>query len=332
MRLLIYTPAFYPNTGGLETINMIICEQLSQNGFDVTLITPQYNPRNDDSKFDYKVVRDTSYKSLWHWYKWCDVYVHSVLSLNGIWPLLIWPKTWVAIHHTCYFHVWDGKPTFISRLKKFASKFAKNIAVSHTVAHDLGLHNATVIHNAYNSSLFTNTNTTNRKDFIYVGRLVSEKGINLLIEAYKIYVANSHNHWGLTIIGDGPEKSKLQNQASNFNIHFLGKKCGEELVKELNNHACMIVPSIYHEAFGIVALEGLACGCQCIVSDGDGLQEAVGDCGILFKKGDIKNMANKMLLAENNDTINHKSITKHLELFTPLEIGRQYVNYFKSLK
>lgn len=128
MRLLIYTPAFYPNTGGLETINMIICEQLSQNGFDVTLITPQYNPRNDDSRFDYKVIRDTSYKSLWHWYKWCDVYVHSVLSLNGIWPLLIWPKTWVAIHHTCYFHVWDGKPTFISRLKKFASKFAKNIA------------------------------------------------------------------------------------------------------------------------------------------------------------------------------------------------------------
>lgn len=332
MRILIYTPAFYPNTGGLETINMIICEQLSQNEFDVTLITPQCNPQNDDDKFSYRVIRDTSYKSLWHWYKWCDVFVHSVLSLNGIWPLLIWPKTWVAIHHTCYFHVWDGKPTFISRLKKFASKFAKNIAVSQAVSHELGLHNATIIHNAYNSSLFTNINKANRKNFIYVGRLVSEKGVDLLIEAYKIYAANSHNHWGLTIIGDGPEKNNLQNQASNFNVHFLGKKCGEELVKELNNHACMIVPSIYHEAFGIVALEGLACGCQCIVSDGDGLQEAVGDCGILFKKGDTKDMAKKMLLAENSDAINYKSIIKHLAHFTSLEIGRQYVNYFKSLK
>lgn len=332
MKLLIYTPAFYPHTGGLETINMIICEQLSQNDFDVTLITPQCNPQNDDGKFPYRVIRDTSYKNLWHWYKWCDVYVHSVLSLNGIWPLLIWPKTWVAIHHTCYFHVWDGKPTFISRLKKFASRFAKNIAVSHAVAHALGLHNATVIHNAFNSQLFTNTNTAKRKDFIYVGRLVSEKGVNLLIEAYKIYAANSRNHWGLTIIGDGPEKSQLQNQVSNFNIHFLGEKYGEELVKELNNHACMIVPSVYNEAFGIVALEGLACGCRCIVSDGDGLQEAVGDCGILFKKGDAKDMAKKMLLAENSDAINYKSIIKHLAHFTSLEIGRQYVNYFKSLK
>jgi glycogen(starch) synthase len=332
MRILIYTPAFYPNTGGLETINMIICEQLNHNGFDVALITPQRNPRNDDDKFPYKVIRDTSYKSLWHWYKWCDVYVHSVLSLNGIWPLLIWPKTWVAIHHTCYFHAWDGKPTFISRLKKFASRFAKNATVSHAVAHDLGLHNATVIHNAFNSQLFINTNKAKRKDFIYVGRLVSEKGVNLLIEAYKIYAAKSSNHWGLTIIGDGPEKNKLQSQASDSNIHFLGKKCGEELVKELNNHACIIVPSIYHEAFGIVALEGLACGCQCIVSDGDGLQEAIGDCGILFKKGDAKDMAKKMLLVENSDTINYKSITKHLEHFTSLEIGHQYVNYFKSLR
>lgn len=333
MKLLIYTPAFYPNTGGLETINMIICEQLNQNGFDVTLITPQYNPRNDDSKFDYKVVRDTSYKSLWHWYKWCDVYVHSVLSLNGIWPLLICPKTWVVIHHTCYFHAWDSKPTFLSKLKKFASKFAKNIAVSQAVANELGLHNATVIHNAFNSLLFTNFNTEKRKNFVYVGRLVSEKGVNLLIEAYKIYATNSNNHWGLTIIGDGPEKSKLQNQASNFNIHFLGKKCGEELVKELNNHACMIVPSIYHEAFGIVALEGLACGCRCIVSDGDGLHEAVGKYGTLFIKGDIKDLAQKMLLEENANAANYKQIeNRHLINFTPTKIGQQYVNYFKSIK
>lgn len=50
----------------------------------------------------------------------------------------------------------------------------------------------------------------------------------------------------------------------------------------------MIVPSIYNEAFGIVTLEGLACGCRCIVSDGDGLHEAVGKYGTLFIKGDIK--------------------------------------------
>lgn len=332
MRLLIYTPAFYPNTGGLETINMIICEQLHKNGFDVTLITPQSNQNEDDKKFPYRVIRDTNLKSLWHWYKWCDIYVHSVLSLNGIWPLLIWPKKWVAIHHTCYFHIWDGKPSIISRVKCFTSKFAKNIAVSKAVADKLHLHNVTVIHNAYNSQLFKITNTSERKGFIFVGRLVTEKGVNLLIDAYKLYSAKTSNPWNLTIIGEGSELQKLQKQALGYKIQFIGKKYGEELVKELNNHACMIVPSVYNEAFGIVALEGLACGCRCIVSDGDGLQEAVGNCGTLFMKGNVKDLSEKMFLEEKAKTIDYETVAKHLEHYTSIEVGRQYVEYFNSLR
>lgn len=332
MRLLIYTPAFYPNTGGLETINMIICEQLHKNGFDVTLITPQSNKNEDDKKFPYRVIRDISCKSLWHWYKWCDVYVHSVLSLNGIWPLFVWPKKWVAIHHTCYFHAWDGKPTIISRIKYFTSKFAKNIAVSKAVADKLGLHNATIIHNAYNSQLFKITNTGKRAGFVFVGRLVTEKGVDLLLEAYKLYSVRSSNPWGLTIIGDGPEMKKLQNMALDYKIQFIGKKYGEELVEELNNHACMIVPSVYNEAFGIVALEGLACGCRCIVSNGDGLQEAVGNCGILFKKGDVNDLAEKLFREENTNSTDYGLISKHINLFTPEQIGNKYVEYFNSLK
>lgn len=332
MRLLIYSPAFYPNTGGLETINMIICDELYKYGFDVTLITPQSNPNDDDKKFPYRVIRDTSRKSLWHWYKWCDVYVHSVLSLNGIWPLFLWPKKWVVIHHTCYFHAWDSKPTIISRIKSYVSKFAKNIAVSKAVADKLGLHNVTIIHNAYNSQLFRITNTSIRKGFVFVGRLVTEKGVDLLIEGYKLYLKRSRNPWELTIIGDGPEITKLQNMALGYKIRFIGKKYGEELVNELNNHACMIVPSVYNEAFGIVALEGLACGCRCVVSDGDGLQEAVGNCGILFKKGDVNDLAEKLLREENTIFTDYGLLNKHISLFTSDQIGNKYVEYFNSLK
>lgn len=332
MKILIYTPAFYPNTGGLETINMIICEQLHKNNIEITLITPQSNSHNDDDKFAYRIIRDTSYKSLWHWFKWCDVYVHSVLSLNGIWPLLLWPKKWVVIHHTCYFHAWDGKATLKSRLKKIASRFAHNIAVSKAVADKLSLHNATIIHNAYNSQLFTNNNTNRRKGFVYVGRLVTEKGVELMIEAYKLYSRTSKQPWSLTIIGNGPELNKLKSQAlTEPNISFIGEKRGISLVTALNNYACMIVPSVYNEAFGIVALEGLACGCQCIVSDGDGLQEAVGNCGILFKKGDSKDLATKMLSIETAGTMDLTTVNKHLNNFTSKEIGKQYIKYFSLL-
>lgn len=45
-----------------------------------------------------------------------------------------------------------------------------------------------------------------------------------------------------------------------------------------------MIPSVWGEAFGIVALEGMASGCIEICSDSDGLQEAIGNNGFLFKR------------------------------------------------
>jgi glycosyltransferase involved in cell wall biosynthesis len=50
----------------------------------------------------------------------------------------------------------------------------------------------------------------------------------------------------------------------------------------------MIVPSLDVEGFGIVALEGLACGCQMIVSDAGGLPEAVEGFGKVFPMKDVE--------------------------------------------
>jgi glycosyltransferase involved in cell wall biosynthesis len=53
----------------------------------------------------------------------------------------------------------------------------------------------------------------------------------------------------------------------------------------------MIVPSVGAEGFGIVALEGLACGCRLLVSDAGGLPEAVGGFGDVFPMGDVNALA-----------------------------------------
>ena len=76
------------------------------------------------------------------------------------------------------------------------------------------------------------------------------------------------------MIGDGPEASRLQEQAARLGIggqiDFLGARRGEELVGLLNRHRILVVPSRYNEPFGIVALEGIACGCVVIGSEGAG--------------------------------------------------------------
>jgi glycosyltransferase involved in cell wall biosynthesis len=51
------------------------------------------------------------------------------------------------------------------------------------------------------------------------------------------------------------------------------------------------VPSICEETFGLVALEGMACGCVPIVARSGGLPEAVGEAGVVFERGDPAGLA-----------------------------------------
>ena len=56
----------------------------------------------------------------------------------------------------------------------------------------------------------------------------------------------------------------------------------------------MIVPSRYEEPFGVVALEGLACGCLPIVAERGGLVDAIGPHGLTFPNGDHSALANRL--------------------------------------
>jgi len=65
----------------------------------------------------------------------------------------------------------------------------------------------------------------------------------------------------------------------------------------------LLVPSVYGEAFGNVVLEGMACGCLPIVSDSDGLPDAVGQAGLVFRRGDTSDLATSMLRVLNDATL-----------------------------
>lgn len=332
MKILIYTPSFYPRVGGLETINYLIAQGLSKY-FDITVITPVLDEDNEH-EYSFKIIRTTKTLSLIKEYIKCDIFVHSVLSLKGVLPALLFLKKWFVIHHTCYFRVWDQNETKVSRLKRFFSHFANNICVSDAVGKSLGLKRYSVIHNSYDNSLFKNYGSENRKDFVFVGRLVTEKGVDFLINAYLKYLSLSDIKQNLFIIGDGPMKKDCQKNVSNKKLEnqviFKGQLKGRALVDELNKHKCLVVPSVYKEAFGIVALEGLATGCQVIGSDGDGISEAIGACGLLFKKEDIDSLTKRMLEMDSTPSLNQEKVNEHLKMFTPDFMVQKYVDYFKS--
>ena len=151
------------------------------------------------------------------------------------------------------------------------------------------------IPNPFNKNIFkVEKSMLSRSGIVYVGRLVKGKGCHILIESLS-QIIKKYTNTRLSIIGEGPEFDKLKNLSVSLGIkdkvNFKGKITGVNLSEELNKHQIMVVPSIDEEPFGIVALEGLACGCVVVGSTGGGLYEAIGPGGPLFINGDISSLA-----------------------------------------
>ncbi|GAA4928182.1 glycosyltransferase family 4 protein [Actinoplanes utahensis] len=121
----------------------------------------------------------------------------------------------------------------------------------------------------------------------YAGRLVYEKGVQLLLAALP---ALRDRFPGLRVViaGDGPYRAELEALAAGApEVSFAGFLGGHELTALMGASDCYVVPSIY-EPFGMVALEASAAGTPVAVAATGGLAEIVdhGVTGVTFPPGD----------------------------------------------
>jgi glycogen synthase len=292
VKILHYSPAFLPQVGGLELNVANIAEHLQWAGHEVTVVTRTLSSEPDH--FPFRVVRCPSARELLRWTRWCDLFFQANVSLRGLWPLLLVRRPWAVSHHSWYCRT-DGRIAWQDRLKRFLLRYAAaSIAVSQAVADDLATPSV-VIPNPYRDHLFRLIPGIERtKELLFVGRLVSDKGVDILLDALGMLGQEGLDPH-LTLVGDGPEATRLQEQVRLLGlaerVEFRGTLTGENLVKALNRHRLLVVPSRYHEPFGIVALEGIACGCMVVGSSGGGLSEAIGPCGLTFRNGDATDLA-----------------------------------------
>lgn len=292
MRVLLYTPAFLPQVGGLEINTANLARELARLGQEVAVITTTPGPGEDDPA--YRVVRSPSPRELLRWTRWCDVFAQQNISLRGLWPLLLVRRPWVVSHHSWYCRS-DGRIAWQDRLKRRLLRYAAgSISVSRAMADDLATPSV-VIANPYREDLFRLLpDAERRRDLLFVGRLVSDKGVDLLLDALAL-LAGRGLRPRLTVVGDGPERPRLAAQAARLGLgeqmEITGFKTDLDLVRTYNEHRILVIPSRYKEPFGIVALEGIACGCLVVGSAGGGLQDAIGPCGFTFSNGDVAGLA-----------------------------------------
>jgi glycosyltransferase involved in cell wall biosynthesis len=117
-----------------------------------------------------------------------------------------------------------------------------------------------------------------RPYIIAAGRLVAQKGLDLLIEAFS-RVAADHPAVDLRIIGDGADRALLEKWVTDHGlgerIQLPGWVSRQELASWIRGSQFLVVPSRV-EPFGLIALEGMAQARRVIVSTVGGLPEVVG--------------------------------------------------------
>lgn len=337
MRILHYSPAFLPHIGGLELNVANIAAQIQHAGHELTLVTR--TPAREPDDFPFRVVRCPPPREFLRWTRWCDIFFQANVSLRGLWPLLLVRRPWVVSHHSWYCRT-DGRIAWQDRLKRrLLRRAAASIAVSRAVAADLedpGVRTI-VIPNPYRDRLFRLLPEVERSgDLLFVGRLVSDKGVDVLLEALGLLAAEGLTP-RLTVAGEGPERPLLTEQARRLGIagrvDFIGTRTGEELVRIFNRHRILVVPSRYNEPFGIVALEGIACGCLVVGSAGGGLQEAIGPCGVTFRNGDAADLARVLAPLLRDPGAGRELLARapgHLEAHSSERIGREYVRVLEE--
>ena len=117
-------------------------------------------------------------------------------------------------------------------------------------------------------------------------------------------------------------------------VQFRGAQSGPDLASTLNQHQILVVPSKYDEPFGVVALEGIACGCAVIGSNGGGLPEAIGPCGITFPNGDmaaLENALDRLLTQPEEREGLIAAGPKHLVQFQPRIVAQRYRELFETV-
>ena len=328
MRIAIASHFFHPSVGGTEEVAQLLADRFTEQGHEVKVITSTRLPNGGVEKAcPYEVVRHPGAMELWRVCQWSEVVLHNNISLQMAWPLLLLRRPWVVAHH-----IWtrrlNGRRGIRDRIKRFAIRFARNIAVSRALAADLPVE-ARVIGNPYRDSVYFQRDTAERiKPLLFVGRLVPGKGADLLIASLRILEAQGIS-LALTVVGEGPERERLEELSAGLPVDFVGRKSPEELAQIFREHRILAVPSQCDETFGLVALEGIACGCLVIGSDDGGLPEVIGPCGRIFPRGDAGALA--ALLAENRDAAAVPlHAEEHLNKYKADEVAGTYLKVLKE--
>ncbi len=174
--------------------------------------------------------------------------------------------------------------------------------------------------------------------FGFVGRLVEEKGLTVLLDAAS-RIRKRGFDFRLKFIGDGPERARLEDlvlqNGLRSQVIFMGSLNGEAFRRATADVAAVIVPSIMEETAGLAAIEQMMRGRLVIASDIGGLGEVVGETGLKFSAGNAEQLASCMerVLQEPGivNEIGTRARQRTLKLFGEARMVEEHLDLYREV-
>jgi len=173
----------------------------------------------------------------------------------------------------------------------------------------------------------------------YAGRLVPEKGVPVLLEAFSRLRTRAR----LEILGGGTERSRLEQQANALGVRdrvtFRGTLAPGEMPVALAGLDLLVIPSLtrpnWKEQFGRVIIEAMACEVPVVGSDSGEIPGTIGDAGVVVPENDAEALAAALDELFTNEekrlALGRRARRRVLEHFTQAAVAARYYELYRSL-
>jgi glycosyltransferase involved in cell wall biosynthesis len=173
----------------------------------------------------------------------------------------------------------------------------------------------------------------------FVGRLVPRKGLDTLLQALAL---NRGARWHLTVVGDGPERERLEALASQLRlaarVRWTGGLPSDELARIWPELDVLVQPSRsdldWHEPNAHVLVEAMAHEVAVLGTDSGVIPETVGDAGLVVPAGDVMALSGALVRLADETTrrdLASAGRARALRLYSDDAVAERTLEFWKGL-
>ena len=252
--------------------------------------------------------------------------VHASLKINEVSAIVVcgWHhRKWMRVSQRysgvkilTFDNQWNGNVRqllgmFYGKLvlsRKFDGAFVPGCR-SKIFAEKMGFLNSRVLEGLYvgNDSLFSPDYAGIKSDFLFSGRLVSDKNIRSLLDGYNEYREKVNEPWNLKIAGQGPLDTILTEYEG---VRYLGQLSQSELSLEMKKSRFLVLPSL-KERWGVVIQESVLSGTPVICSAYCGSADYFvrdNKSGFIINSVDSTSISDCLINAHHQTTLEYKEM------------------------